>query len=538
MFYLDRPTNGIKLGASYDAMFSRWQFVADFYTGADLVKRGPNARRYLKPSPLEAEELENGVPESRSRYAFRKSVATYENFFKPVVDDAAGLMQVNEPTVRFGVKDDEESPEEVRAIQWRGNRYSDGLKGLKHRLNFHQVLFGRYGLLLDVATDSSGGTPRFVIVEYSPEKILDGEIVQTRPDAQPELKWALLNESGNVFDRKTKSWKPEARLRVLGIDAAGKYYTATLSGDNVRADWDAFDVDFPAGENVVYPTFKERTLDFVPFTVCNVDRLGLDDWQEPPYLDVAELALSSYVCDSWYKYAIYCHATPTLAICNATRKKEDIRLGGVIWLEKNGPNGPGADAKILETSGAGLAEMLKAKNSAQEALKHTSVRQLLDGAGANSSGEAIKLRTAAGTAAPAAIDSAGSLAIEEQLMFAARWAGATAQEAADRISFQSNSRYLDSGVQLQSVVSLLSANAQTKTLSNENMYAIIKNSFPRIVSDYNDNEAQKALDAEETFAAAPVNPLTNLFRRNEEDDDADGKGDAKIEDEERDDSDE
>ncbi|MBQ2790334.1 MAG: hypothetical protein IJE97_11920 [Thermoguttaceae bacterium] len=46
-----------------------------------------------------------------------------------------------------------------------------------------------------------------------------------------------------------------------------------------------------AATRVVYPTFKGRTLDFVPFTCCNVDRLGLDVWQDPPTTELQAIVI-------------------------------------------------------------------------------------------------------------------------------------------------------------------------------------------------------------------------------------------------------
>ncbi|MDO4587893.1 MAG: hypothetical protein Q4C95_11450 [Planctomycetia bacterium] len=118
-------------------------------------------------------------------------------------------------------------------------------------------------------------------------------------------------------------------------------------------------------------------------------------------------------------------------------------------------------------------------------------------AGANSSGEAIQLRTSSGTSAIAAIDNAGARAIEEQLIFAAIWAGATRKEAGERISYLSDTSYLGTNFQLQSIVSLLEKNSQTGLLSNRNMYAIINKAVPGVLSSYDDNEVQKISDYQE-----------------------------------------
>ncbi len=82
--------------------------------------------------------------------------------------------------------------------------------------------------------------------------------------------------------------------------------------------------------------------------------------------------------------------------------------------------------------------MRAAKEELKASLRYSSIRDLLDGAGANSSSDAIRLRTESGTAAIAAADRAGARAIEEQLCFASLWAGASRDETRDRISFEAD----------------------------------------------------------------------------------------------------
>lgn len=132
-------------------------------------------------------------------------------------------------------------------------------------------------------------------------------------------------------------------------------------------------------------------------------------------------------------------------------------------------------------------------------MKYSSIRDLLGEAGANSSGDAIKLRTASGTAAISTIDKTGAKAIEEQPMFASIWAGASVKEAFERICFEADTTYLGAEFQIQSVVSFLQANKDSHILSKQNAYAILERTFPGVLSSYDDNEAQILQDSEETF---------------------------------------
>lgn len=478
------------MNINYQRLEPLWDFVRDAYLGTPAVKFGQHAFAYLPPSASERKELDS--KKDNSEYAFRKKYATFENLFRPAINDIVGILQKNPAKVAFGVREDSESPPEVSAINVYGNAYNDGLIGLKQRLNFNQVVYGRYGLLLDVKADNNGLNPMFSITEYSPFKILDGDI-KNGASGKSCLDWVLLDESTRVFNKISKQWFTETRYRVLGLDANGEFYHAVLDGSNAPGDWSHFDFNNPSGK-VIYPIFKQRRLNFIPFTVCNVSRLGINEYEDPPFSDVADITMGIYQIDSLYKKALWNFASPTLIVSNAKKPEEkSIKLGDMLWFQSQ--SGLPVSASLLETNGSGLSEMRNAKLEMKEALRNTSIRELLDGAGANSSGNAIQLRTASGTAMIAMIDQTGARAIEEQLIYAAMWAGATAEEAGYRISYKADTSYLSTDFQLQSVVSLLTTNATadngTQLLSKENLYSILEKSLPNTLTSFEDNEAQK-----------------------------------------------
>ncbi|MDO5310080.1 MAG: hypothetical protein Q4G03_11405 [Planctomycetia bacterium] len=473
----------------YQEHVALWRYVDDCYAGAQRVKFGPNALEYLPIQPLEREELNTrGVQFDHSRYAFRRKIATYENFFRPIIDDVVGLMQRNPATVRFGMTCDEESaPEVVKLKDW-GNAFNDGLAGLKNRLNFAQILYGRYGMLLDVQTDRAGLNPSFKIVEYDPRKILDGQVEHERANQFDALRWVLLDESTKLFDPDQKTWRFHPKWRLLALDRRGMYYVAIFQGDAIQEQWRNFELLRPDKRMAVYPNFKGKILDFIPFTVCNVERLGVQNWSRPPYLDVARLAIENYVVDSWYKMGLYFHATPTLAVCNATRESNDVRLGGVVWPKSSG--GAPVTVSILETSGRGLAELRNAKEELKSVLRYTSIRDLLEHAGANSSSDSLRIRTTAGTVSVAAIDRTGARAIEEQLCFASIWSGATVEQTRQRISYQPDVTYLGAEFQMDAAVELLKTNYETRALSNRSAYAFLERAAPGVLPSYDDNVRQ------------------------------------------------
>ena len=118
---------------------------------------------------------------------------------------------------------------------------------------------------------------------------------------------------------------------------------------------------------------------------------------------------------------------------------------------------------------------------------------MLESVGANTSGTAITLRTAAGTATIGTIDRAGAKAIEEQLCFAAVWSGMSWDEAGKNIGYEVDTSYMASQGTVQEFVSLMGANLSMGApfLSRQNLYSIVQKLHPSTLTDYEINELQK-----------------------------------------------
>ena len=487
----------------YDRLRIPREIVADAYDGEDAIKGrvpsdgiecdGLDAYFYLPPSDREyREELKFANDRKRrTRYRTRLAYGVYDNFFKSIIDDVIGVMQTKTPTVQFRADGDlDASPRELVDLFYYGNSQNDGLKGLKQRLNFGQTLFGRYGLALDVAADRDGLSPRFVVSEYPATSILDGETIRDAFGAS-RLSWVLCDESYRRFDRVSKSRSTVERYRVFGLDSKGRYYQAVFDG-NASEKWSSFDLDEPensAADEFVYPTFKGKPLDVVPFSVCNVDRLGIDVWEAPPYLDVAKIAIANYRIDSIYKTALWNYASPTLVVKNIS-EGDELFLGDVLYL--NGTATDAVDATLLETSGTGLAELRQAKEELKASLRFASIRDLFDGAGANSSGKALAIRADSGTAKIATIDKTGARALEEILCFAAAWIGMSRDEIGTNVKYEANASYLTDDFQIQSIVSLMQANASSGNplLSRRQLYRLTNVASGDLLDEFDDNERQ------------------------------------------------
>jgi hypothetical protein len=172
-----------------------------------------------------------------------------------------------------------------------------------------------------------------------------------------------------------------------------------------------------------------------------------------------------------------------------------VRLGEQLVLSDEA-----SDASLLETSGVGIESIRKAKEEIKSSLKFTSIRDLLDGSGANASAKALSLRADSGTANVAQIDATGGRALEEVLINAAVWLGATVEEACARIAYRPNTSYLAEDFQIAQVVQLLGANAADGSpfLSRRNLFKLVDAATGNLLGEYEDNEAEK-IDQRETI---------------------------------------
>ena len=291
--------------------------------------------------------------------------------------------------------------------------------------------------------------------------------------------------------------------------AASLYFEGRQTGDENAVTQDSItggwsEIDLISLDIVIYPDFKGQPLKFIPFTICNVDRLGIEEWQTPPFLDMAHSTVNAYNADSIYKQAMVNHATPTLVVLNGT-VPDNMTLGGI--LEIKGLDAANAKVTMMETNAGGLAELGRCAKSIKEDAMRRTIFGMLESVGANTSGTAITLRTAAGTATIGEMDRAGARAIEEILCYAAVWSGMTWDEAGQKIAYEVDTSYMANQGTIQEFVSLMGANLSMGTpfLSKQNLYSIVQKLYPSTLTDWDINELQK----EDEGFSSPMTPANN-----------------------------
>ncbi len=157
-------------------------------------------------------------------------------------------------------------------------------------INQDQLKYGRGGYLLDVNSQQTG-KPLPEIVKYDAFAVLN--VVD---DAETKLKrYVFLNESCKEFNKVTKKFEDTYKIRVLGLDQNGKYYTALLDNQ----EFIEFDVDNPDEEKAIYPDVHGNTIDFIPFYIANISHTKKEI--EPAILlEQAQLCLHAYSKSAGY----------------------------------------------------------------------------------------------------------------------------------------------------------------------------------------------------------------------------------------------
>lgn len=481
------------------------QFIDDLMKGSWAVKRGPRQAVYLPKFPNE----EDTGSEGNRYYELRKRMSHYEPIINRLVNETAGLMNAKAPRITWGNEEWGESPDEVVNIEYLGTVQQDGLAGLKARMCRYVMSHARYMILLDTVDNDEGPFAQFVIKEFQSSKILDGD-----QDPQTlKLQWVLLDESTEKFDDVQKVWYTAVQWRVLGLDSNGKYYSCPLYGDQamVEAAWKQFNFGAPP-EEAIYPQFKGDTLDFIPGVVCNLSNHEIQGFEDPPFLDVGETSIEAYNLSSLYVNSLQKNSNATLVAINVDRPSIEVDTGqkgpdgkpilrripktvvtgGAMFLNSSKTaQGLTVDVKMLETSGNGLKEIREAYLLSLQSMSQSSLNGILEAAGANSSAEALKLRSETGTAAFGWIDKNISRAIEQVLYYAAQWAGATEEEANGRISYVPDTSYIAANMSLGEVIELIRLNQELQMrgqgLADKALHEILVSASDGRLPSYEEN---------------------------------------------------
>ena len=308
------------------------------------------------------------------------------------------------------------------------------------RLQLHQLLFGRTGILADV--DALRNFP--YLIDYRARQIInwDDEVIDPQT-AERILNLTVLDESRNVRDGFTWEW--QKKFRSLQI-VDGKYTVRIEDAGSALAD--------------IVPAIQGNTLERIPFVFIN-DADLTPELGDIPLLGLARLALTIYRGDADYRQALFMQGQDTLVIIGEDIDPDDPTQQLIVGAGAhiNIPNAEG-DAKFIGADSQGLPEMRDAQSNDFERAANYGLQMMSKGGGAEAA-ETLKIKVAARTATLVNIAETSAAGMESALKICAEWIGANP----DEVSVEPNTDFIDESMEAAELLGLMNAKARGAPLS-------------------------------------------------------------------------
>ena len=412
-----------------------WVLCDDCFSGEREIKR--RGEVYLPRTEGQMADTMYGS----KRYEAYKYRANYFNYFAPTIHAILGILH-REPPQRI------ELPPRLFSMKNGFSANGDSLEEMLHLVNFHQLVYGRCGMLLDSPfwDDSSNAVP--VCALYPAHRILDWE------QSGNVLSFVLLDESGDHFNPELKCREHVQKLRLCALDKNGDYYSVVLTPEEY-SNFD-FSAELP---DSVYPEIRGKRMGKVPFCFVNTsDTTSMI--QAPPLLPLANLCLAIYRGEADYRHALYMQAQSTLFL-KGFPLDDPPMMGAGNYIHTESPDAAGS---FLEISGAGLSEMRESLTKLHETAVNMGVA--LAETGDSESGEALKTRLSVKLALLENIAGTAGNAFRKILRMAAEWCSVDP----DSIIFEPNFDFTDSSVSAADVSCLWTAKKEGLPLSERSIH--------------------------------------------------------------------
>lgn len=380
------------LHPEYEALISDYQLMRDCFSGQRTIKEAGD--KYLSPtSGMWIDGYPNTNP-GLAAYTAYKERAMYHSYVKETIQSLLGTMYGKDPSF--------ELPSSISHLIDNATPENEPLRLFMQRVNQEQLFVGRIGILVDV--DTKGGNP--YLSTYSAETILDWDTILE--DGKKKLSYLCLDETGWV--RTEKGWKLLQSFRLLRL-FEGVYQTTVVDSlKTAPTDWFS-------------PVAKGKLLTEIPFTFINTIDICTSPPQ-PPLIDLANMSISIYRASADYQQSLFYQAQPTLVRTGAEgmdpsdKNMAHTGAGALVDLPTGGT------LSYVEVTGAGLSEMRTALDT-NKAKASVFTSDFLRTGGANTSGEALKVRLEAAAATLKNIALTGAYGLENALRHALLFAGGT-----------------------------------------------------------------------------------------------------------------
>jgi hypothetical protein len=450
-----------------------WLQLEECYAGEHMIKQA--RERYLpRPSSMGSAGENRDADCAYDAYINR---AGYDNYIAMAIQTYLGMLHAQPAVI--------ELPEKMLPLNKNCSNKGESLQALIIRATREQLLYGRFGLLVDIPSGRLGKEVLPYIATYGAKSIVSWDDSLEDVTAN-KLNMVILDESGWRRAGIT-GWEHESAFRILHLgdlsaqgQAEGTYsvrVTATEALDSKD----------------IVPSYMGKTLNEIPFVFIN-SADNLPELSYPPLLELSNKTLLIYRGEADYRLNLYQQGQDTLVVIGSTDDEKALQVGAgaAIFLPQ------GADAKFVGVNSTGLSE----QRIALENLKHEAANlagQMLDNkARVKESGDALSMRVGTKTASLLSIAKSAAAGVEQALKIIARWIG----EDENKVKVTPNLDFNNSGMGTRELVDLMTAKQMGAPISTESIHALMRRYG---ITEQEYSEEEKLLNSEEPLLMGNTN---------------------------------
>lgn len=359
----------------YEYWRSEWTKIRDALAGEREIKR--KGAVYLRPMPGTDKNDKDG------RYAEYLYRAVFYNMSAQTLAGMVGQVFRRPPVIRH-------LPIKFENAVKRFAKDGTSHQGFAKTVASEQIAIGRFGVLVDVASQVQQASPQSYAVGYAAENILDWTIedvdgfyqptrvllrefvredgLGNQPEPAPTKRGQRARKQTQMVRLADGSMVPASGPVRQSIQSTGGYTYITVyrellldrGADGSRVYRQRVYREDPTGIpwEEFTPNIRGNTIPFIPFVFFG-SQSNAGDCEKPPLLDIVNLNLAHYRTYAELEYGRFYTALPTYyAPGNDDNDASEYHIGpGMVWQVPEG-QAPG----ILEFKGEGLKTLERALN--------------------------------------------------------------------------------------------------------------------------------------------------------------------------------
>lgn len=376
----------------------QWSRIRDALEGQDEIK--DEGETYLKkPSAMTATE-----------YVAYKERAQFFPVAERTLRGMSGLVFRNKTQFKL--------PSRLDELKEAATTDGHSLEIMAEQIVNETLSVGRYGLLVDFATEVADSTAVPYIATYTAENICDW--TSSFINGKRQVTRIVLKDDFDADDSTNSV--AEQRLELL-INVDGNYevrkWTSATATSSKAGTVAAF-----ALTSTIVPTVRGKPLKSIPFIFINPYDLR-PEVEKPPMLDLVDVNVGHYRNSADYEHALYLTAQPTPWIAgqlDAATRPTAIGSGAIWYLPE------GATAGMLEFQGAGIEAQRKAMEDKENRMAALGARMIHEGRNRNEASDTAKMRGRSEMSLLTNVVNMAEEGIEKALRIAAEWVGANPKE--------------------------------------------------------------------------------------------------------------